>query len=144
MSSAAEIPEMTVSEHLSVMEQRSVTPAGDDAESTGRENTDAIHGRSGQESARQIMVRRKRSLCLVHDPRVYQTTVKEFVKDKKGNLCKAVLVKLESKKDEKTGRNNDGSGRRKRVYRRCRSGSDRSRIPWKPGLCDKSIWCRSE
>ena len=39
-----------------------------------------------------------------HDPRVYQTTVKEFVKDKNGNLCKVVLVKLESKKDEKTGR----------------------------------------
>ena len=39
-----------------------------------------------------------------HDPRVYQTTVKEFVKDKKGKLCKAVLITLESKKDEKTGR----------------------------------------
>ncbi|HJC35246.1 MAG TPA: glutamate synthase subunit beta [Candidatus Mediterraneibacter faecipullorum] len=39
-----------------------------------------------------------------HDPRVYQTTVKEFVKDKKGKLCKAVLIKLESKKDEKAGR----------------------------------------
>ena len=39
-----------------------------------------------------------------HDPRVYQTTVKEFVKDKNGNVCKAVLVKLEPKKDEKTGR----------------------------------------
>ena len=39
-----------------------------------------------------------------HDPRVYQTTVKEFVADEKGKLCKAVLVKLESKKDEKTGR----------------------------------------
>ena len=39
-----------------------------------------------------------------HDPRVYQTTVKEFVKDKKGKLCKAVLIKLESKKDEKTSR----------------------------------------
>ena len=38
------------------------------------------------------------------DPRVYTTTVKEFVKDKKGRVCKAVLVKLESKKDEKTGR----------------------------------------
>ena len=38
------------------------------------------------------------------DPRVYTTTVKEFVKDKKGNLCKAVLIKLESKTDEKTGR----------------------------------------
>lgn len=35
------------------------------------------------------------------DPRVYQTTVKEFIKDKKGNLCKVKLVKLEPKKDEK-------------------------------------------
>lgn len=39
-----------------------------------------------------------------HDPRVYQTTVKEFKKDKDGNVKKAVLVKLEPKKDEKTGR----------------------------------------
>ncbi len=39
-----------------------------------------------------------------HDPRVYQTTVKEFVKDKKGAVCKAILVKLKPKKDEKTGR----------------------------------------
>ena len=39
-----------------------------------------------------------------HDPRVYQTTVKEFVKDTNGNVKKAVIVKLESKKDEKTGR----------------------------------------
>ena len=39
-----------------------------------------------------------------HDPRVYQTTVKEFIKDKKGAVCKAVLVKLESKKDPKSGR----------------------------------------
>ena len=41
-----------------------------------------------------------------HDPRVYQTTVKEFVKDKAGNLKKLVLVKLEAKKDAKTGRLN--------------------------------------
>ena len=39
-----------------------------------------------------------------HDPRVYQTTVKEFKKDKNGKVCNAVLVKLEPKKDEKTGR----------------------------------------
>ncbi len=38
------------------------------------------------------------------DPRTYQTTVKEFVKDKDGNLKAAVLVRLEAKKDEKTGR----------------------------------------
>ena len=29
------------------------------------------------------------------DPRVYQTTVKEFLKDESGKLCGAVLVKLE-------------------------------------------------
>ena len=39
-----------------------------------------------------------------HDPRIYQTTVKEFLKDKNGNLCGLITVKLESKKDEKTGR----------------------------------------
>ena len=39
-----------------------------------------------------------------HDPRIYQTTVKEFVKNKKGELEKLITVKLESKKDEKTGR----------------------------------------
>ena len=38
------------------------------------------------------------------DPRVYQTTVKEFLKDKSGKLCGLVTVKLESQKDEKTGR----------------------------------------
>ncbi len=38
------------------------------------------------------------------DPRVYQTTVKEFLKDKGGKLCGLVTVKLESQKDEKTGR----------------------------------------
>jgi glutamate synthase (NADPH/NADH) small chain len=40
-----------------------------------------------------------------HDPRLYKTTVKEFVKDKNGDLKEVVLVSLESKKDEKTGRN---------------------------------------
>ncbi len=39
-----------------------------------------------------------------HDPRVYQTTVKEFLKDKNGNLSSIVTVQLESRKDEKTGR----------------------------------------
>lgn len=39
-----------------------------------------------------------------HDPRVYQTTVKEFIKDNNGNLKSAVLVKLQPEKDKKTGR----------------------------------------
>lgn len=38
------------------------------------------------------------------DPRVYQTTVKEFLKDENGNLRAAVLVKLKPEKDEATGR----------------------------------------
>jgi glutamate synthase (NADPH/NADH) small chain len=40
------------------------------------------------------------------DPRVYQTTVKEFIPDEKGNLKQAVLVQLKPVKDKKTGRMN--------------------------------------
>lgn len=39
-----------------------------------------------------------------HDPRVYQTTVKEFIADEAGNVCKAKLVKLESKFNEEAKR----------------------------------------
>ncbi len=38
------------------------------------------------------------------DPRIYQTTVKEFVKDKNGCLKELVTICLESVKDEATGR----------------------------------------
>lgn len=38
------------------------------------------------------------------DPRVYQTTVSEFIKDKKGRLKEAVLISLRPEKDGKTGR----------------------------------------
>lgn len=40
------------------------------------------------------------------DPRIYQVTVKEFMMDKSGKLKKVKLVKLEAKKDAKTGRMN--------------------------------------
>ena len=40
------------------------------------------------------------------DPRVYQTTVKEFITDARGNVKKAVVVSLAPVKDEKTGRIN--------------------------------------
>jgi glutamate synthase (NADPH/NADH) small chain len=40
------------------------------------------------------------------DPRVYETTVKEFIKDKNGKLTKVKLVKLAWERDEKTGRMN--------------------------------------
>lgn len=39
-----------------------------------------------------------------HDPRIYTTTVTEFLKDKKGQVAQAKLVGLESRADEKTGR----------------------------------------
>lgn len=41
-----------------------------------------------------------------HDPRVYQTTVKEFIKDKNGELKEICIVSLEPVRDEKTGRMN--------------------------------------
>jgi glutamate synthase (NADPH/NADH) small chain len=44
--------------------------------------------------------------CFGSDPRIYQTTVKEFHKDKSGKLNGITIVSLESKLDEKTGRYN--------------------------------------
>ena len=41
-----------------------------------------------------------------HDPRIYETTVKEFLKDKDGNVKGAKCVKLDWQKDPKTGRMN--------------------------------------
>jgi glutamate synthase (NADPH/NADH) small chain len=40
------------------------------------------------------------------DPRIYQTTVKRFIKDENGKLKGAELVNLSFEKDEKTGRMN--------------------------------------
>ena len=39
-----------------------------------------------------------------HDPRIYQTTVKEIVKDENGCICAVKTVKLQPKTDEKSGR----------------------------------------
>ena len=38
------------------------------------------------------------------DPRIYQTTVKEFIRDENGKLKEAVLISLSPQKDENTGR----------------------------------------
>lgn len=38
------------------------------------------------------------------DPRVYETTVKEFLKDKEGNLTAVKTVEVGFQKDEKSGR----------------------------------------
>ena len=41
-----------------------------------------------------------------HDPRIYESTVKEFLKDKNGNLKGVKIVKLSWEKDAQTGRMN--------------------------------------
>lgn len=38
------------------------------------------------------------------DPRIYETTVKEFVKDTEGKVCRIIMVKLEETLDAETGR----------------------------------------
>ena len=39
-----------------------------------------------------------------HDPRIYESTVKEFLKDEHGNLKAVKIVRLQEEKDPKTGR----------------------------------------
>ena len=39
-----------------------------------------------------------------HDPRIYQTTVKRFLKNDKNHVCAVEIVKLQSVQDPKTGR----------------------------------------
>ena len=63
-----------------------------------------------------------------HDPRIYQTTVKEFLKDKNGNLCGLVTVKLESKKGRENRPYDDGRSAGFRTENGCRPCADRSRI----------------
>ena len=41
-----------------------------------------------------------------HDPRIYESTVKEFIKDKSGNLKAVKIVSLTWEKDPQTGRMN--------------------------------------
>lgn len=42
--------------------------------------------------------------CFGNDPRIYQTTVKEFIANENGIVSRAKCVKLEGRKDEETGR----------------------------------------
>ncbi|MBR1692760.1 MAG: glutamate synthase subunit beta [Lachnospiraceae bacterium] len=41
-----------------------------------------------------------------HDPRIYETTVKEFIEDKNGNLKAVKVIRLAWEKDSRTGRMN--------------------------------------
>lgn len=79
-----------------------------------------------------------------HDPRIYKTTVKEFHKDKNGNLKELTIVSLESKKDEKTGRFMmvPVEGSEKKLPAEACAYS--SRFPWNRKLCGKGIWCRAQ
>ena len=74
-----------------------------------------------------------------HDPRIYTTTVTEFIKNEKGELCKAKLVKLESKKDEKTGRMMMVPIAGTRRNRRCGYCADRGWFSWYAAVCGQGI-----
>ena len=73
------------------------------------------------------------------DPRIYQTTVTEFLKDEKGNVAKARIVSLEPKKDEKTGRMNmvPVEGTQKVVEAQLVLIA--AGFPGKPALCDRRL-----
>ena len=74
-----------------------------------------------------------------HDPRLYTTTVKEFVMNKKGELCKAVLQKLEGKRDEKTGRMMMVPIEGSEETVKADTGADRGGLPRLAEICDGCI-----
>ena len=97
---------MTVWEHPSVMGAKSVTQLEMMPKPPDSKSSHPIRGRSGRKSCKTDYGQEEAIAVFGHDPRIYQTTVTEFIKDKKGNVCKAKIVKLKSVKDEKTGRFN--------------------------------------
>ena len=72
-----------------------------------------------------------------HDPRVYQTTVTEFIPDKKGNVCKAKITKLKSVCDEKTGRMKMIPVEGSEEVIPAELSPDRSRLSWKSEVCNR-------
>lgn len=55
-----------------------------------------IHGQNGRESKTDYG--QEESIAVFNqDPRIYQTTVKEFILDKNGQVKEAVIVSLEPK-----------------------------------------------
>ena len=95
-------------------------------------------GRSGQRFCKTDYGQEEAIAVFGHDPRVYQTTVTEFIKDKNGNLCGLVtakIVKLKSEKDPKTGRMMMVTKcQDTEEVDPCRPGADRSRISGKPEI----------
>ena len=80
--------------------------AGNDAKGYRINERQTIRGRNGQESARQITVRRRRLLYSGMTHVFIRSTVKEFIKDKNGRLKAVKIVKLAWEKDPQTGRMN--------------------------------------
>ena len=123
LSSAAATPEMTVSERPSVSVPASVTqlemmPKAPDQRAENNpwpEWPKICKTDYGQEEAIAVFG---------HDPRIYQTTVTEFIKNKKGEVCQIKTVKLTPKKDEKVRPHDDWF--RLRWVRRDSPGRSRS------------------
>ena len=68
------------------------------------------------------------------DPRVYTTTVKEFIKDKKRKTLQSSSGEAGRQKGRGDRKDDDGRDSGQRVHGRCRSGVHRSRIPGKREL----------
>ncbi len=82
-----------------------------------------------------------------HDPRIYETTVKEFIKDKNGSLKAVRTVKLNWEKDAETGRmkcseipgNEQQRTARQRAGAGCGNRADCSRFYGMPEVCGRCI-----
>ena len=102
LSSAAVIPVMTALEPPSVTEQNlsqiEMMPKAPDKRAENNpwpEWPKVCKTDYGQEEAIAVYG---------HDPRIYESTVKEFIKDKNGKLKAVKIVKLSWEKDPATGR----------------------------------------
>ncbi len=74
-----------------------------------------------------------------HDPRVYQTTVTEFIADKKRKCLQGKNRQTETSERRKDRKNDDGTGRGNRRSDSGRCSADRSRFPRKPEICYRCI-----
>ena len=75
------------------------------------------------------------------DPRVYTTTVKEFIKDKKRQGVQGGAREAGEQKRREDRQDGDGGDPGKRVHGGDRSCPYRRGIPGKRGLCHKSLRC---
>ena len=78
-----------------------------------------------------------------HDPRIYQTTVTEFIKDKKKCL-QGKDCQTEKRKRRKDRKIQHGSYRGQRGSDSCRCGTDCSRFPRKREICNRCFPCSTD